>query len=56
MKQEQKQYREKQRRGTEDFPFAYYREKYSNHMIHLHWHPEIELLYGISGELAVTVA
>ena len=55
MKQEQKQYREKQRRGTEDFPFAYYKEKYSNHMIHLHWHPEIELLYGISGELAVTV-
>lgn len=51
-----KQYLEKQTRGTEDFPFAYYKEKYSNHMIHLHWHPEIELLYGISGELAVTVS
>ena len=25
-------------------------------MIRLHWHPEIELLYGIKGELAVTVA
>lgn len=53
---EMKQYREKQRRGTEGFPFAYYREKYSNHMIKLHWHPEIELLYGISGELAVNVS
>lgn len=51
-----KQYLEKQRRGTENFPFAYYKEKYSNHMIRLHWHPEIELLYGISGELAVTVS
>ena len=51
-----KQYLEKQRRGTEDFPFAYYKEKYSNHMIHLHWHPEIELLYGISGELTVNVS
>lgn len=51
-----KQYLEKQRRGTENFPFAYYKEKYSNHMIKLHWHPEIELLYGISGELAVTVS
>lgn len=53
---ELKQYREKQKRGTENFPFSYYKEKYSNHMIKLHWHPEIELLYGISGELAVTVA
>ena len=51
-----KQYLEKIQRGTENFPFAYYREKYSNHMIHLHWHPEIELLYGISGELAVTIS
>lgn len=51
-----KQYLEKKQRGTENFPFAYYKEKYSNHMIHLHWHQEIELLYGISGELAVTVA
>lgn len=25
-------------------------------MIRLHWHPEIELLYGIKGELAVTVS
>lgn len=51
-----KQYWEQKRRGTENFPFAYYREKYSNLMIKLHWHQEIELLYGISGELAVTVA
>ena len=51
-----KQYLENQKRGTEDFPFAYYKEKYSNHMIHLHWHPEIELLYGISGELSVNVS
>lgn len=51
-----KQYRENQKRGTENFPFAYYKEKYANHMIRLHWHPEIELLYGIDGEVAVTVA
>lgn len=53
---ELKQYHENKKRGTENFPFSYYKEKYSNHMIKLHWHPEIELLYGISGELAVTVA
>lgn len=51
-----KQYRENAKRGTENFPFAYYKESYTNHMIRLHWHPEIELLYGIKGELAVTVA
>lgn len=51
-----KQYLEKQKRGTENFPFAYYKEKFSNHMIKLHWHPEIELLYGISGELIVNVS
>lgn len=51
-----KQYLEQQQRGTKQFPFAHYREKYSNSMIRLHWHPEIELLYGISGELAVTVS
>lgn len=51
-----KQYREKQKRGTENFPFAYYKERLINHMIKLHWHPEIELLYGISGELAVNVS
>lgn len=51
-----KPYLEKERRGTENFPFAYYKERYSNHMIRLHWHPEIEMLYGVSGELAVTVS
>lgn len=51
-----KRYLENQKRGTEDFPFAYYKEKYSNYMIKLHWHPEIELLYGISGELTVNVS
>ncbi|MBQ8803932.1 MAG: helix-turn-helix transcriptional regulator [Tyzzerella sp.] len=51
-----KKFREKQRRGTENFPFAYYKENYANHMIKLHWHPEIELLYGIDGELAVNVS
>lgn len=51
-----KQYRETQQRGTENFPFAYYKQKLTNHMIQLHWHPEIELLYGIDGEVAVTVA
>lgn len=51
-----KQYLEKQQRGTEDFPLSYYREHYSNHMIKLHWHPEVELIYGISGVLTVTVS
>lgn len=52
-----KQYREKMKRGTEDFPFAYYKQKLINHrMIELHWHPEIELLYGIDGEVAVNVS
>ena len=51
-----KKYRENQKRGTDNFPFAYYKENYSNHMIRLHWHPEIELLYGIDGEVVVTVA
>jgi len=51
-----KQYRETQARGTENFPFAYYKQKLANHMIQLHWHPEIELLYGIDGEVTVTVA
>lgn len=51
-----KQYHENKKRGTEGFPFSYYRESYSNHMIELHWHPEIELLYGIDGELAVNVS
>lgn len=46
---------EKKQRGTEGFPFAHYKQKYSNDRIDLHWHPEIEILYGISGELAVTV-
>lgn len=51
-----KQYHENKRRGIETFPLSYYKEKYSNHMIKLHWHSEIELLYGISGELAVSVS
>ena len=51
-----KQYHENKRRGIKSFPLSYYREKYSNHMIKLHWHSEIELLYGISGELSVSVS
>ena len=49
-------YLEIKQRGTENFPFAYYQQRYLNHTIHLHFHPEIEILYGISGELAVTVS
>ena len=51
-----KQYHENKKRGVKSFPLSYYKEKYSNHMIKLHWHSEIELLYGISGELAVSVS
>lgn len=50
------QYREKEKRGTENFPFASYQAKFSNNMIKLHWHPEIELIYGISGELDVFIS
>ena len=46
-----KQYRENAKRGTENFPFAYYKESYTNHMIRLHWHPEIELTLVLSGEI-----
>lgn len=49
-------YLENRKRGTEEFPFAYYKQRYSNGMVQLHWHPEIEIIYGISGELAVTVS
>lgn len=45
-------YLEKGQRGTADFPFAYYKQNYTD----LHWHPEMELILMIRGELAVTVA
>lgn len=45
-------YLEKGKRGTEDFPFAYYKNRYTD----LHWHPEMELIFMISGEVAATVA
>lgn len=51
-----KQYLEKKKRGIEGFPFSHYKEHYSNAMIRLHWHSEIELIYGVSGELTVTVS
>ena len=51
-----KSYRETLKRGTEEFPFAYYKESYQGHGINLHWHPELELLYGVDGEVAVTVS
>ena len=48
-------YFENKKRGTENFRFSYYKESYSNHSIKLHWHPEIELIYGIDGELSVNL-
>lgn len=51
-----KQYLEKKTRGTEGFPFSHYRECYSNAMIKLHWHPEVELIYVVSGVLTVMVS
>lgn len=41
-----------EQRGTKNFPFAYYRERYTK----LHWHPEIELILMISGEMEAIVA
>lgn len=49
-------YRERMQRGTKAFPFSHYRQRLSSQSIELHWHPEIELIYGISGKTAVTAA
>ncbi|MBQ3055200.1 MAG: helix-turn-helix transcriptional regulator [Oscillospiraceae bacterium] len=43
-------------RGTESFRFAHYHHAAPTRSISLHWHPEIEVLYGVDGTLAVTVA
>lgn len=51
-----KQYLEKQKRGTDGFPFSHYRQRYSNAMIKLHWHPEVELIFVVSGVLTVVVS
>ncbi len=51
-----RKYRENRKRGTEGFPFAYYNQIVGPYMVESHWHPEIELIYGISGETIVHVS
>ncbi len=51
-----KDYREQQKQGTKDFPFAHYKEHLVTHRINLHWHPEIEMIYVLGGRLKVTVS
>lgn len=48
------QYLETKPRGTEGFRFAHYDHHTPSPRISLHWHPEIELLYGVSGRLSVS--
>lgn len=50
------QYREKTVRGTEDFPFSSYRFVRKERVVALHWHPEVEILYIIDGQMKVNVA
>lgn len=50
-----KQFLETKPRGTDAFPCSHYDHSGIKHKVSLHWHPEIELLYGIEGELAVNV-
>ena len=42
-------------RGTDSFRFDHYNHAAPTRTISPHWHPEIELLYGVCGTLAVTV-
>ncbi len=48
-------FQEKLRRGSESFPLSYYRHRPGGCFIRPHWHPEVELVYGIGGKTAVTV-
>ena len=50
------QYREKCVRGTEDFPFSSYRFIRKERVVELHWHPEVEILYVVNGQMMVNVS
>lgn len=49
-------YREVSVRGTEDFPLSLYHYIRKNKVITSHWHPEIEILYVIGGEMQCYVS
>lgn len=48
-----KLYQEHKQRGSNSFPLDIYKQHLTNYMVELHWHPEIEILYGREGEVAV---
>ena len=56
MENEMLQYMEKCVRGTVDFPLSQYRYVRKERLITPHWHPEIEILYMVSGEMDVNIA
>ena len=49
-------FREERIRGTEDFPFEHVNEKMKNYMVESHWHPEIEVVYVVSGKVTVNIS
>ena len=49
-------YREVCVRGTEDFPLSLYHFIRKNKITPSHWHPEIELLYVVGGEIMIYVS
>ena len=51
-------YRENRRRGTPDFPFAFYHvtHKHPDYFMPLHWHPELELIRVLKGKLHLNLA
>ena len=56
METEMLQYREKCVRGTADFPLSHYRYVRKEKLITPHWHPEIEILYMVSGQMTVSIS
>lgn len=56
MEETRLQYREKTVRGTEDFPFSSYRFVRKERVVALHWHPEVEILYVVNGQMKVNVS
>ena len=50
-------FNEIEQRGTEDFPFAFFRvnKNHSRYNMVTHWHTEIELIRIIKGEFHITL-
>lgn len=50
------QYKENRTRGTEDFPVSPYVFRYTSKVVEPHWHPEIEIIYMVEGEMTANVS